>query len=464
MTGKPPYSEINEQAALNQMLVNPTSRDLLSTRLEASDFYQPKHQTIFDAILKTIDQQDTPDTANITTAVADRLYRDDDLDKIGGMDYLATLAAAPVASADYLAKQIKGDSIRRRIIQSGEQITQIGHTLDTDSSTLVKAAVEQVLEIEASDMLDEDYQTAYEAASRLTDRMDDLRKHPEHPQGLLSGYEPLDELVGGFLPGQMIVVAGRPGMGKSTLAMDFARHASITNRIPTIIFNLEMGAEELMERLLAAQLHLPMQYFNDPAQMAPDEWDRVQDARNRLEDTPLYIDDGVDITMGSVRAKCRRLNRSLEHEGMPPLGLVVIDYLQLMSSGKKVESRQQEVSAFSRQCKMLAKELNVPVVVLSQLNRNSEQRGDKVPEMADLRESGSIEQDADMVMLVHRPEVYDHDERPGEADVILAKHRNGPIGSVTLGFVADQSRFAPFPPDKMFEHGYGRDDGDVAGF
>ena len=447
MTDNRPHNHINEQSALNQMLVNPTSRDLLATRLETGDFYEPKHQTIFDAILKVIDRQDTNGTADITTAVADQLYRDNDLDKIGGMDYLATIATAPVASADYLAKQVKGDSIRRRIIRSGEQITQIGHTLETDSSTLVKAAVEQVLELEAADTVEEDYQTAYEAASRLTDRMSDLRAHPEKPQGLLTGYEALDELIGGFLPGQMVVVAGRPGMGKSTLAMDFARHASIANHIPTIIFNLEMGAEELMERLLAAQLQLPMGLFNDPAALEPGEWDRVQDMRDRLEKTPLFIDDGVDITMGSVRAKCRRLNRQLDHEGLPPLGLVVIDYLQLMSSHMRVESRQQEVSGFSRQCKMLAKELNVPVVVLSQLNRNSEQRGDKVPELSDLRESGSIEQDADMVMLVHRPEVYDHDERPGEADVILAKHRNGPIGSVTLAFMADQSRFATMGPD-----------------
>ena len=151
MTDNRPHNHINEQSALNQMLVNPTSRDLLATRLETGDFYEPKHQTIFDAILKVIDRQDTNGTADITTAVADQLYRDNDLDKIGGMDYLATIATAPVASADYLAKQVKGDSIRRRIIRSGEQITQIGHTLDTDSSTLVKAAVEQVLELEAAD-------------------------------------------------------------------------------------------------------------------------------------------------------------------------------------------------------------------------------------------------------------------------------------------------------------------------
>ena len=223
----------------------------------------------------------------------------------------------------------------------------------------------------------------------------------------------------GLQPGQMIVVAGRPAMGKSTLGMDFARNAAIHDDQCTVVFSLEMSREEIAQRLFSAETNIPLNVFRDPSQMTDERWRTVNGFWQKLEDKPLYIDDSANLKVPDIRAKCRRLKETKD------LKLVVVDYLQLMSSGRMTENRQQEVSDFSRQFKLLAKELQVPVVILSQLNRNVEMRADKVPQMSDLRESGSIEQDADVVFLVHRPDAYDKEDRPGEADIIMAKHRNG---------------------------------------
>ena len=231
-------------------------------------------------------------------------------------------------------------------------------------------------------------------------------------------------------------------MGKSTLGMDFARHAALHNNMPTVIFSLEMGGHELMQRMFAAETSIRLSAFQHPDRLDDGDWNSLDKLCRQVEKAPLWIDDSAIINMSTIRAKCRALNRKVNG-----LKLVVIDYLQLMTSGKTVENRQQEVSNFSRQCKMLAKELQCPVVVLSQLNRNAEQRADKRPELSDLRESGSIEQDADMVFLVHRPEYYDKEERPGEADVILAKHRNGPTDTFKLAFMGECSKFADMALD-----------------
>src|SRR5437764_10083009 len=253
--------------------------------------------------------------------------------------------------------------------------------------------------------------------------------------GIPTGFQQLDEITNGLHPGQMITVAGRPGSGKSTLALDFARSAAVKSQKPTAIFSLEMGKLEIMMRLFSAEAGVALQNMRS-GHMNDTDWRRLALRSSELAEAPLFIDDSPNLTMMEIGAKARRLRQ--RHD----LQLIIIDYLQLMTSGKRVESRQQEVSEFSRAMKLLAKELDVPVVALSQLNRGPEQRTDKKPLLSDLRESGSIEQDSDVVILLHREDAYERESpRAGEADLIVAKHRNGPTATVTVAFQGHYSRF-----------------------
>lgn len=252
--------------------------------------------------------------------------------------------------------------------------------------------------------------------------------------GVPTGFSDLDELTNGLHPGQMIIIAARPAMGKSTVGLDLSRSASIKNGLTSAIFSLEMGRNEILMRLLSAEAKVPLQNLRN-GKMSEQDWMRLARTQSELSEAPLYIDDSPNLTLMEIRAKCRRLKQRND------LRLVIVDYLQLMTSGKRVESRQQEVSEFSRSLKLLAKELEVPVIAISQLNRGPEQRTDKKPMLSDLRESGSLEQDADMVMLLHREDAYDREARPGEADFIIAKHRNGPTGTITVAFQGHYSRF-----------------------
>ena len=285
-----------------------------------------------------------------------------------------------------------------------------------------------------------DYKDIYTVSTDMLDHLDKIQKG-EIAEGVHTGFRDIDDVTHGLQPGQMIVVAGRPAMGKSTLGMDFARNAAIHDDQCTVVFSLEMSHEEIAQRLFSAETNIPLNVFRDPSQMTDERWRTVNGFWQKLEDKPLYIDDSANLKVPDIRAKCRRLKETKD------LKLVVVDYLQLMSSGRMTENRQQEVSDFSRQFKLLAKELQVPVVILSQLNRNVEMRADKVPQMSDLRESGSIEQDADVVFLVHRPDAYDKEDRPGEADIIMAKHRNGPTETFHLAFLGSNSKFKDMPQD-----------------
>ncbi|MGH3224274.1 MAG: replicative DNA helicase, partial [Streptosporangiaceae bacterium] len=250
----------------------------------------------------------------------------------------------------------------------------------------------------------------------------------------------LDALTNGLHSGQMIVIAARPAIGKSTLALDFARAAAIRNQMPTVLFSLEMGRNEITMRLLSAESRVPLATMRN-GQMDDEDWARLARRMGEVADAPLFIDDSPNMSLMEIRAKCRRLKQ--RHD----LKFVIIDYLQLMSSPRRVENRQQEVSEMSRSLKLLAKELDVPVVALSQLNRSPEQRSDKKPLLSDLRESGSIEQDSDVVILLHREDFYEKESpRAGEADLIVAKHRNGPTATVTVAFQGHYSRFVDMAP------------------
>ncbi|GMA29010.1 hypothetical protein GCM10025874_22630 [Arenivirga flava] len=286
----------------------------------------------------------------------------------------------------------------------------------------------------------EDYVPLSDAVSTAIDEIEAAKGRDGQMTGVPTGFAELDALTNGLHPGQLILIAARPALGKSTLALDFARAAAIKHGQAAVFFSLEMGRSEIAMRLMSAEASVPLQNMRKGT-VDNRDWTTIAQVRGRINDAPLFIDDSPNMTLVEIRAKARRLKQTND------LKLIVIDYLQLMTSGKRVESRQQEVSEFSRALKLLAKELKVPVIALSQLNRGPEQRADKKPAVSDLRESGSLEQDADMVILLHREAAYEKDNpRAGEADLIVAKHRNGPTATVTVGFHGHFSRFADMAP------------------
>ena len=323
----------------------------------------------------------------------------------------------------------------RRLVEAGTRIAQLGYSSDGEVDALVDKAQAEVYAVSDGNTA-EDYVTFSEALEATVNEIDANANRPDGVYGVPTDFIEFDELTGGLHPGQMIVIAARPGVGKSTLALDFARSAAIHHNQCTVFFSLEMSRTELAMRILSAEGTISMSRLKK-GDLDQDGWTQLANLQGKINGAPLFIDDSPNMTLMEIRAKCRRLKQ--RHE----LKMVVRDYLQLMSSGKKVESRQQEVSECSRSLKLLAKELEVPVIALSQLNRGSEQRTDKRPMISDLRESGSIEQDADMVILLHREDMYNPDtDRVGEADMMIAKHRGGPTRTIPLAFSGKYSRFA----------------------
>ena len=428
----PPHDLLAEQSALGGMMLSKDAvADVIET-VRGVDFYVPKHEVVFNAILTLYSHGEPTDVI----AVTDELTKTGDLQRAGGVEYLHTLTSIvpTAANAGFYASIVAERALLRRLVEAGTRIVQMGYAGEGEVTELVNNAQAEIYSVTGSSE-SEDYVPLTEAVTAAIDEIEAAKHTDGKFTGVPTGFADLDELTNGFHPGQMIIVAARPAMGKSTLALDFARAASIENDLPSILFSLEMGKSEIAMRLLSAEASVPLQMMRKGTVDSRD-WTTIAATRGRINDAPLYIDDSPNMTLVEIRAKCRRLKQ--RHN----LKLVIIDYIQLMTSGKKVESRQLEVSEFSRQIKLLAKELEVPIIALSQLNRGPEQRGDKRPMMSDLRESGSLEQDADMVILLHRDDVYEKEStRPGEADLIVAKHRNGPTRDLTVAFQGHYSRF-----------------------
>ncbi|HAN24663.1 MULTISPECIES: replicative DNA helicase [Microbacterium] len=427
----PPHDALAEQSTLGGMMLSKDAvADVIET-LRGVDFYVPKHELIFDAIHSLYAHGEPTDVV----AVTDELIKSGDLQRAGGADYLHSLTSIvpTAANAGYYAGIVSERALLRRLVEAGTRIVQMGYSGQGEAVDLVNSAQAEIYSVTGAQEA-EDYVALTFAVDAAVEEIEAARGRDGQMTGIPTGFQSLDELTNGLHGGQMIVVAARPAMGKSTLALDFARAAAIKHDMPTIFFSLEMGRSEIAMRLLSAEGSVPLQNMRKGTLDSRD-WTTIAATRGRINDAPLYIDDSPNMTLVEIRAKCRRLKQRAG------LKMVIIDYLQLMTSGKRVESRQQEVSEFSRALKLLAKELQVPVIALSQLNRGSEQRQDKRPQVSDLRESGSIEQDADMVILLHRDSVYDKDTRPGEADLIVAKHRNGPTATLEIAFQGHYSRF-----------------------
>ncbi|GAA2052458.1 replicative DNA helicase [Leifsonia soli] len=433
----PPHDLLAEQSALGGMLL---SKDAVADVVEVirgTDFYIPKHEIIYDAILALYSHGEPTDVITVT----DELTKIGELSRAGGAEYLHTLTSLvpTAANAGYYANIVGEKALLRRLVEAGTRITQMGYKAEGEVLDLVNNAQAEIYSVTGTQET-EDYVPLTEAVTVAIDEIEAAKHKDGSMTGVPTGFAELDELTNGLHPGQMVIVAARPALGKSTLALDFARAAAIKHDMPTIFFSLEMGRSEIAMRLLSAEATVPLQNMRKGT-VDNRDWTTIASTRGRINDAPLYIDDSPNMTLVEIRAKCRRLKQRVG------LKMVIIDYLQLMTSGKRVESRQQEVSEFSRALKLLAKELQVPVIALSQLNRGPEQRADKLPALSDLRESGSIEQDADVVILLHRESAYEKDNpRAGEADLIVAKHRNGPTRTVTVAFQGMYSRFTDMAP------------------
>ena len=428
----PPQDMAAEQSVLGAMLISKDSIADVAEVLRGADFYRPSHELIHDAI---IDLYGRGEPADPITVVAE-LQRRGELARVGGAPYLHTLSAnVPIAAnAGYYAEIVREKAVLRRLVDAGTKIVQIGYAGEGTVDDVVDQAQAEVYKI-TDRRNSEDYAPLSDIMDGVLDEIEAISNREAGLYGVPTGFADLDDLTNGLHAGQMIIVAARPAMGKSTLALDLCRAASIHNNLTSCFFSLEMTRSEITMRLLSAEAKVPLNHIRN-GQMGDDDWDKLARKMGEVSSAPMFIDDSPNMTMMEIRAKARRLKQ--RHD----LRLIVIDYMQLMTSGKKVESRQLEVSEFSRQIKLLAKELSVPIIALSQLNRGPEQRSDKRPMMSDLRESGSLEQDADMVILLHRDDVYEKEStRPGEADLIVAKHRNGPTRDITVAFQGHYSRF-----------------------
>lgn len=435
----PPQDLGAEQSVLGSMLLN---KDAIADCLEvtkSTDFYRPAHELIYDAVLDLYGRGEPADAIT----VADELNKRGDLTRVGGQAYLHQLiqSVPTAANAGYYAEIVHERAVLRRLVEAGTRIVQMGYGQgEGDVDEIVNRAQAEVYSV-AEKRGGEDYHQLGEILNATMEEIEAAAGRTDEMTGVPTGFLELDNLTNGLHPGQMIVVAARPAVGKSTLGIDIARAAAIKHNMATAVFSLEMSRTEITMRILSAEATIQLQDLRKGLK-GQEQWNKLARIMGKISDAPLFIDDSPNMSLMEIRSKCRRLKQ--QHN----LRMVIIDYLQLMSSGKKVESRQQEVAEFSRALKLLAKELEVPVIAISQLNRGPEQRTDKRPQMSDLRESGSIEQDADMVILLHRDR--SDPERDGEADVIVAKHRNGPTADIVLAFQGHYSRFSNMARDGGF--------------
>lgn len=434
---QPPRDERAERAVLGgMMLARAAIADVVETLAGPADFYRPAHQTVYETIL-ALDGRGEP--ADPVTVEAE-LVRTGQLMRVGGGPYLHTLMASPPSpsQAGYYAGIVAERAVLRRLATAGGQIADMAHGATGQGSDVADVGDAARARLDEALGAGRDRSQALLLGGLLPpvfNELDAIQTRGGPTGGVRTGFAELDKITNGLHAGQMIVIAARPAVGKSSLGMDFCRRASVVDGLPAVIFSLEMGRMEIVMRLLSAEAKVALHRMRSGF-MGDEEWARLARRMGEIAGAPLYVDDSPNLTMTEIRSKARRLKQSAG------LRLVVVDYLQLMTSGRRVESRQLEVAEFSRQLKLLAKELDVPVVAISQLNRGPEQRQDKTPLLADLRESGAIEADADMVLLLHRPDMYDRESpRTGEADLILAKNRNGPTGVVTVAFQGHYSRF-----------------------
>jgi replicative DNA helicase len=443
----PPHSIEAEQAVLGGLMLDVSAWDQVADMVRTKDFYRPDHRLIVDAIAELAGNGKPVDVVT----VSEQLQKLGELENAGGLPYLATLSRDTPTAANVraYAELVRERSLLRQLIEAGTEIA--GSVFNTEGHTareLVDKAEQKVFEIAEAGFGGRDGAVAVRAMlPALIDKIDEWHSNPDALRGLPTGFTDFDKITGGLRGGDLVIVAGRPSMGKTTLAVNMAEYAAVNPRYKAsvCIFSMEMPSEQLMTRMLSSLGGVHLGGLRS-GRISDDDWVRVTSATSQLSDARIFIDETPGLTPTDLRARARRVKR--EHG----LDLVVVDYLQLMQVPGTKENRATEISEISRGLKALAKELAIPVIALSQLNRGVEQRENKVPVMSDLRESGAIEQDADIILLIYREEVYDKETtRKGIAEIHIAKHRNGEIGMFNLTFQGMYSRFANFAPDSYGE-------------
>jgi replicative DNA helicase len=437
----PPHSLEAEQALLGGLLLDNTAWERVADLVGPDDFYRDEHKRIFRHVSRLLEQGRPADVVT----VHESLEKSGEAEAAGGLAYLAELAnqTPSAANARRYGEIIRERAILRKLIAVADEIAASALSpMGRDAKSLLDEAESKIFEIaEAGARSITGFIPIGQALKLVVDRVQELydREDPSEVTGIPTGYIDLDEKTSGLQPSDLIILAGRPAMGKTTLALNIAEHVALHQRLPVAVFSMEMPSTQLATRFLASLGRIDMQNLRR-GRLSDDDWQRLTAAMGKLYEAPIFIDETPALNPIDLRARARRLARQCGK-----LGLIVVDYLQLMTGTRESDNRATELSEISRSVKSLAKELNVPIIALSQLNRSLEQRPNKRPVMSDLRESGAIEQDADIIMFIYRDEVYNPDTPDkGVAEIIIAKHRNGPTGTIRLSFFGEHTRFESF--------------------
>ncbi|NLC69688.1 MAG: replicative DNA helicase [Clostridiaceae bacterium] len=437
----PPHNIEAEQAVLGSMMLDNEAIPVVVEILKSDDFYRQDHGEIYEAILDLFNKAEPVDIVTVIEQLKSR----GTLDKAGGLEYITNIAVSvpTTANVKHYASIVEEKSILRKLIKAASQIVDFSYEASEEVSVILDRAEKNIFDIlqgRSSKGFYHVKEILVEAFNRLEELYSKRELIDGIPSGFItgvpSGFIDLDYKTAGFQNSDLVLVASRPSMGKTSFALNIAQYAAIYKRVPVAIFSLEMSKEQLVNRILCSEALIDSQKMRT-GNLDDEDWDSIARALDPLSEAPIYIDDTPGISVAEIRAKCRRLK--LEKD----LGLVIIDYLQLMQGRGRAENRQQEISEISRSLKILAKEINVPVITLSQLSRAPETRADHRPILSDLRESGAIEQDADMVLFIYRDDYYNQDsDRKNIAEIIIAKHRNGSTGTVELAWLGQYTKFA----------------------
>lgn len=443
----PPHSVEAEQSVLGGLLLENEALDRIADLVSSADFYRHDHRTIYEHISRLIEQSKP---ADIVT-VAESLDSTAELSGVGGIAYLGALAQNTPSSANIrrYAEIVRERAVMRSLVEVGSSIADSAfNPQGKDAAQLLDEAEARIFEIaEGGKRSTQGFIDIKTLLPQVADRIDQLfqRDNASDVTGIPTGFADLDSMTSGLQPGDLVIVAGRPSMGKTAFSLNIAENVALDSGLPVAVFSMEMGAAQLAMRMIGSVGRLD-QHRMRTGRLEDEDWVRLTTALGKLNDAPMFIDESAGLNALEVRARARRLHRQCGK-----LGLIVIDYLQLMAATRQGENRATEISEISRALKALAKELDVPVVALSQLNRGLEQRPNKRPVMSDLRESGAIEQDADVILFIYRDQVYNPDSPDkGTAEIIIGKQRNGPIGTVRLTFLGEHTRFENFAGGNAF--------------
>jgi replicative DNA helicase len=443
----PPHSIEAEQSVLGGLLLDNAAWDRVGDVLAVDDFYRDDHRRIFRHIAKLVEQNRPADVVTVSESIESS----EDKDKTGGITYLGQLAQNTPSAHNIrrYAELVRERAVMRKLVTVGNEIAdsalspagkEVGQLLDEAESKVFEIA-------EAGSRGRDGFKDIHQLLSQVMERVDMLyhRENPSDITGIPTGFNDVDQMTSGLQEGDLVVVAGRPSMGKTSLALNMGEHVAVENRLPVAVFSMEMSGTQLATRMLGSIGRLD-QHKLRTGRLSDEDWNKLTNAVGKLHDAPIHIDETAALNALELRARARRLHRQYGK-----LGLIIVDYLQLMSASSFGENRATEISEISRSLKALAKELRVPVVALSQLNRSLEQRPNKRPVMSDLRESGAIEQDADLILFIYRDEVYNPDSPDkGRAEIIIGKQRNGPIGTVNLTFLGQYTRFENYASASNF--------------